>query len=787
MVNIYINGELLDQYKDEAVSIVSSVLDVSDITKNTGDYSKTFTVPASKNNNNIFKHWYNASIDNGFDSRTKVDGSIDIDGVPFKIGKWRLNKCNIVKGRLESYTINFFGNLPNISDTVGEDMLSDLPFPTLNHDWTSANVISGLRGALSSGDLVYTLMANKRYFYNSNSGAHDVDATTINIANAASTSHATGVVWSDLRPSIKLLKIIEAIEARYNATTYENPIVFSRDFFGTTEFKEQYLWLKADDRDAIGGGKEIVDFTAGSGTYINLTSNIGTFETIRTGALRQRFNISNIITPASGYENVPYTFIVRNEDTNEDVYAWDSEQWANGDGVISIGTNLFSPSGTTTFKFTWHVKSNAKIEFTSSVGVVKITAAGNSPSDISTGSQTLVNKVVIADEMPELKIIDFIKGIFNMFKLVAIPKDDGSIYINSLDSYYSQGKRYDATKYIDFAKFDVDRGELLKRISFEFEDPSTIMNMQFQKIAADGQGYGSSLVNVYESLTPKKLIDGDTLEVKLPFEQIYFEKLVDQNTGIAITNQNINIQTGVILDDNLNQVVPKPVLHYVTNQDISGTPIRFVNDLGNDVELDQNLLSPIHHFGVENPMYSNLFEAEHSNFTGETLVNNLYSIHYKDYVEAIFKLKRRTFRYTANLPIQIVTRLELNDVIAINSIDYRINKYSYNLLNGLTKLELINGFDTTLKNRVYIPSTITVGQLFEDLVFNVEGIATDYVVTNIDTGDGTSWVTTSVIGTDNNLAGISVSTMADGTITRTMTIRYVGNGVTTDIIILQNE
>ena len=787
MVNIYINGELLDQYKDEAVSIVSSVLDVSDITKNTGDYSKTFTVPASKNNNNIFKHWYNASIDNGFDSRTKVDGSIDIDGVPFKIGKWRLNKCNIVKGRLESYTINFFGNLPNISDTVGEDMLSDLPFPTLNHDWTSTNVISGLRGALSSGDLVYTLMANKRYFYNSDTAAPDVNATTINIANGANPANATGVVWSDLRPSIKLMKIIEAIEARYNATTYENPIVFSRDFFGTTEFKEQYLWLKADDRDAIGGGKEIVDFTAGSGAYINLTSNIGTFETIRTGASTQRFSISNIITPASGYENVPYTFIVRNEDTNEDVYAWDSEQWANGDGVISIGTNLFSPSGTTTFKFTWHVKSNAKIEFTSSVGVVKITAAGNSPSDISTGSQTLVNKVVIADEMPELKIVDFLKGIFNMFKLVAIPKDDGSIYINSLDSYYSQGKRYDATKYIDFAKFDVDRGELLKRISFEFEDPSTIMNMQFQKIAADGQGYGSSLVNVYESLTPKKLIDGDSLEVKLPFEQIYFEKLVDQNTGIAITNQNINIQTGVILDDNLNQVVPKPVLHYVTNQDISGTPIRFVNDLGNDVELDQNLLSPIHHFGVENPVYSNLFEAEHSNFTGETLVNNLYSIHYKDYVEAIFKLKRRTFRYTANLPIQIVTRLELNDVIAINSIDYRINKYSYNLLNGLTKLELINGFDTALKNRVYIPSTITVGQLFEDLVFNVEGIATDYVVTNIDTGDGTSWVTTSVIGTDNNLAGISVSTMADGTITRTMTIRYVGNGVTTDIIILQNE
>ena len=787
MVNLFINGELLDQYKDESVDIVSSVLDVSDITKNTGDYSKSFTVPASKNNNKIFKHWYNASIDNGFDARSKVEGSIDIDGVPFKLGTFRLNKCNIVKGRLESYTINFFGNLPNITDTIGEDMLSDLAFPTLDHDWTSTSVIAGLQGALFGGDLAYTLMANKRYFYNSSTAAPDVNDITINIANGANPANATGVVWSDLRPSVKIIKIIEAIEERYNAATYENPIVFSRDFFGTTEFKELHLWLKADDEAAIGGGEDIVDFTSGDGTYIDLGTNIGTFTTIQSGSNRTVFRINNIITPASGYENVPYTFIVRNADTGEDVYAWDSEQWANGDGVISIVTGLGSPSGTTIFNFTWHVKSTAKIEFTSVVGVLKyLNGIPQLPTNITNGaSQTLVNRVIIGDEMPELKIVDFLKGIFNMFKLVAIPKTDGSIYINSLDSYYSQGKRYDATKYIDFAKFDVDRGELLKTISFEFEEPSTILNMEFKKRAADGQGYGSSLVNIFETTTPKKLIDGDTLEVKLPFEQIYFEKLTDQNP--SVTDANTNIQTGVILDDNLNPVVPKAVLHYVTRQDISSTPIRFVNDLNADVVLNTELNSPIHHFGVNNPMYSNVFEAEASNFTGEALVNNLYSIHYKDYVTAIFELKRRTFKYVANLPIQIVTRLDLNDVIAINEIDYRINKYSYNLLNGLTKLELINGFDTTLKNRVYIPSNITIGQLFENLVFNVEGIATDYVITKIDTGDGVTWVSTSVIGTNNNLAGINISTMGSGTITRTMTLRYVGNGVTTDIIILQNE
>tara|TARA_R110000782_G_scaffold12890_1_gene38093 strand:- start:1174 stop:1611 length:438 start_codon:yes stop_codon:yes gene_type:complete len=144
--------------------------------------------------------------------------------------------------------------------------------------------------------------------------------------------------------------------------------------------------------------------------------------------------------------------------------------------------------------------------------------------------------------------------------------------------------------------------------------------------------------------------------------------------------------------------------------------------------------------------------------------------------------------YTANLPIQIVTRLQLNDVIAINGIDYRINKYSYNLLNGLTKLELINGFDTRLGNRVYIPPVINVGKYLTNLSFNVQGIATDYVITKIDEGDGTTWVTTSVIGTDNNLAGITIAPLSVGFgVTRSMIIRYVGNGVTTDITIIQNE
>ena len=42
---LYIGGWRVDQFSDEAATVVSSVLDITDITKNTGDYTKTFTVP----------------------------------------------------------------------------------------------------------------------------------------------------------------------------------------------------------------------------------------------------------------------------------------------------------------------------------------------------------------------------------------------------------------------------------------------------------------------------------------------------------------------------------------------------------------------------------------------------------------------------------------------------------------------------------------------------------------------------------------------------------------------
>ena len=70
-IQLFIEGERVEFFNDETVSITQTIQNVKDISKVFTDFSKSFTVPASKTNNKIFKHYYNFDIENGFDARKK--------------------------------------------------------------------------------------------------------------------------------------------------------------------------------------------------------------------------------------------------------------------------------------------------------------------------------------------------------------------------------------------------------------------------------------------------------------------------------------------------------------------------------------------------------------------------------------------------------------------------------------------------------------------------------------------------------------------------------------------
>lgn len=707
-VKIYIGEYLLDTFPNENIELTSAVSSISDITRNLTDFTRSFTVPASDNNNILFKHYYNANVDNTFDARTKVAGRIELDGMPFRYGKYRLEKVSVKQGKPYAYTIQFWGNTINLRDKLKNDELNILDLSAYNHTYNSDNVKTGLTSSLFSGDLVYSMFAKKQYYYNAD-GADDTSTPTL--ANIAfNNGGTTGANWNDFKPSIKLLPIIEAIESKYD-------IVFSRDFFGREEFKNIFLYVNNSGESQGFNFEKKVDFTSGTNPYLNFTTDIATYEFDTYRRLETLFRVE----PKAGFLTIPYTVKMY---VNNSVY---KEKTYIGNSPV-FGRDITETSGTQTVYFT--VSTSLDFEFDAIYRIIGKNFFLPAFYYVVNAEDNIINATVSVNSyLPKIKTIDFLKGLFQMFKLIVIAQDNGVIYVNTINDYYAEGNLINLTEYIDSYNYDVERGKLLNPITFNFQEPQTLLNTQFE--ANTGQAYGDEEL-ILEDADGVQL-DGENFEVKLPFEQIVYERLIDLNDGLQT-----NIMYAGVFNDTIEGVNPKPHLHYVSNSNLGPKTIAFVNDVFAKEELSFVNI-PSHTLGFDDPQYSLVWGNEFNEWDGDVILNTLYSNYYETYITSVFNIKKRSFRFKGILPLRFQLSLGLNDVIQINNNYYRIDNYTFNLLTSETSFNLVNSFDNTLNGFVASRALITT-----DYTSKIESIFVtnggNFSFTKVDLGNGTSWV-----------------------------------------------
>lgn len=739
--SLYIGNDKLDLFKDESVELSSSVANINDITKNMTDYSKSFTVPATHNNNMIFKHYYNANIDNAFDARIKHSGRIELYGFPFKVGKWTLNKVSVKQGRPSSYTINFVGNLVSLKDKLKNYELKDLNLSAYNHNYSPANVKTGLTSSLFGGAVVYNLFVKKQLYYRS--GSENINTATL--ANIAYTGGAnTGVNWDLLKPSIQLIKIIEAIENDFNIT-------FSRDFFGTAQFQKLYLW--ANNSTSLANSNEVrIDFT-NIGT---IGSNGGTLDLVEdtfTAGGKRIYGLMQIV-PSAGYETVPYKIERKINGNPSNSY---SDLTGTTETYYTINRNSDD-------KHSWYVTANDEFKFTS-----RLTIEFNYESYNGVASfpeQTVSGQFNISMNFPKLKLIDFLNGLFKMFKLVVIADDYDNIYIDTFNNYYAQGGVYNITKYVKTDSLEVSRGNLLNEINFSFKEPKTLLNTQFK--INTGQGYGDEATLLTDDGTPIGTpLEGDSLGVEVPFEQIIYERLIDLN-GNAPTN----IMYGGIFNDKIEPVSPDVHIFYNINTAIGSKTIGFIDDLGVRTQLSGNINTPSHSVDFVLPDYNLTFGIEKNEWNNIASEKTLYQNYYKNYIESIFNIKRRSFSYKAILPLRILLKLELNDVLNIKNNYYRIDNYNLNLLTREVTLNLINSFDSVLG-----AMTTTVTNLYADSAEQVQSVYINNLGNPLFDVDGVLWLSLTYEGNNVYYSFLENTTGLDRvtntTITNTETLEVV--------------
>jgi hypothetical protein len=665
-IELYIEGQRVELFKDESVSLTQSIQNAKDPAKIFTDFSKSFTIPASKVNNKIFKHYYNFDIVGGFDARIKVPANIELNSLPFRKGFIQLNGVDLKNNKADIYRITFFGETVNLKDLVGEDNLSALGWlNNFNLNYNAATVENYLKnvndktvaGVTYSNPIVAPLITHTdRLYYDS--GENIADTGNLYWQNS---NH--GVLFNQLKYSIRLHLIIKAIEQEYGIT-------FSTDFFSdaNSDWHNLYMWMHRKKGSVI-PGEQIASFD----------KLVDTFSVI------DGFNLNVINTSTvqfdEGVEFFGTIFELTLARTNTIPY---------NISILRDGLQVYTESNIISTNKVINVKPFARdgsqyqvvLTYANAITFTDIEwyfEAQNEDEDIhTTGSFTTTEdfEFIITQQLPEIKVIDFLTGIFRMFNLTAFVEDD-IIVVKTLDSFYSSGTPYDITKFVDVNKSSTDVALPYKQIDFEYADYKTFLAAQFNQL--NGQQFGELK---YKGLEDGNFVGG-IYKVTLPFQKILYERLINVDNNALTT-----IQYGYFVDDNQQSYIGKPLIHYV-NRQTGGTTISFRTTPTSRVQLASYYI-PLNQNGLSASLQSLHFGNEINEYALVTNEESLFKNFYLNYIQDIFEQKRRIVKMTAYLPLRILLNYNLSDTFIIGGVSYKINSITTNLENGKSELELLN-------------------------------------------------------------------------------------------------
>lgn len=677
-VDIYIDNKRLDLFQDEQINLNLIAQNYKDPAKVHTDFSQSFTVPASQTNNAIFKHYYRVDVFGGFDARLRQDSRIEINALPFRTGVVQLESIEIKDTQPYAYSMTFYGDVVNLADLFGEDYLYNLDLSGLDHDYNGETIKSGFnQDALEGGNVFYPLMSPVRnWVYNvlAADPQHDDD---ISFAE----SHDHGIHYYELKPAVKVTKILEAIEDKYG-------IVLTGSFLTSSPFTSLYLWahryegyMYEGQPTAMAYQKVNFNHTAApTPDYFNLSTDTFTPEGVTgSGDIYDIYFDVDIPSYTDNY----YLAVL----TNGVVVA---EQLLNGP---QTGTFLDIPITNYFDSVTLGIKptTNAPMVYQFQQCIFTRDTGSQVQANVD---QTLTatyqgTKVQVSSLMPEIKVGDFLSGIIKMHNLVMIPSSPTYFTLHTLEAWYAAGTDRNYQDYIDNKEVNVNVPELNRRIEFDYQDTEQILGYQYQR--ANSTGYGD--------LRADFNFDGGELKIELPFEQPLFERLTDyggHTTSVGLTNVLVyKSQTREFDNDYPNRFqayVGAPVLIYGEfSLDITANPISFIDESDEKFQINEVWYANVSSTSIgTGPAYSTNWGADIDPFYLTSVNKGLYQTYWKDYIEDLYSTNRRVYRLSAVLPIGEILKLKLNDKLIWNGTKWIINSVQLNLATGKAQLELLN-------------------------------------------------------------------------------------------------
>ena len=638
----------LELFQDENISITSSIQNVNDISKVFTDYSQSFTVPATPNNNKIFAHWYENSIDDGFNANKRYDAEIEINHTPFRKGRIELKSANRDNGNITHYSLVFYGTLKSLTDKFGEDKLINLT--NLNDlipfTYNTTNVVNSVVNA-NTLDIAFPLISSNKAWQYGGGGVDDI-----------STSGGS-IKYTELFPAIRVKKIFQAIEEKYNVS-------FVGNFLTDKRFTELFLYAKNSESFTFNSKILDLDLTSITGTIapnfdVDLINNSVQFFGYGGNINRVEFDFSvttslpDTISKLHIYENGVLNRIVETNGTNK---------------ISIIYYDLSTPETQTPTTFTFKLESNGVVT-ASSFGIYVIEDDTPNPDliyDATITTSGLASSILpIVSLLPDMKITDFFSGILKMFNLTAYSENENVYNIEPLEDWYNLGVIRDITKYVNLDG-EITRAPFYKVMNFQYEKSESLINRAF---ADTFQREYGDLKYTFDNES-----DGDEYTIKVPFENLMHQKFI-----------GTKLHVGFCLKSDLKPYVPKPILLYKygnistnVNFYLEGVKRTSYNAFGQDIER------------VTNDFHTLNWGLENSTLLNGVVENTLFSDYYLSYLSNIYNRKSRIIKIEGVADTYLMSVLKLNDRVVIRDKRYVINNIQTELNTGKINLELLTDF-----------------------------------------------------------------------------------------------
>jgi hypothetical protein len=678
-VQVYIEGQRLDLFDDETISVTSKQQDIQDISKVFTDFSQSFSVPSTPSNDAIFQHFYQNDVDSTIDHNIRRSAFIEIDLTTFRTGTISLEKAEIKDNQAYSYQITFYGDITSLKTKFAEDKLKDLTLLNIySHDYTGVEIKNRITDGATNYVIRYPLIFNRDITYGTG------------LSNDISATGSDSVLYNELFPAIRLAAIFGAIQGKYGVT-------FEGTFLTEKRFQNAYLYCKNSEDFKFLTNTVALDMTSGStdSANFNTTKTYLDYFDLSTDTLSYG-NISfgeafpNAISPFGNVYNntvnltitslTPYfpqvTYYIDVILNNQIVQTFEQ----TGIGTINITQEVSANSINKNYSFRFRAEAPLSLTFlveyiqtaTLTISLLPIVKENKY---YATGSATVTNEFSVVNYVPDMKVSEFFTGILKMFNLTCYGTAIDTFQVEPLDDWYAKGAVVDITQYTDIKTINVDRIKLFQTVEFNYQESESATNHIFRNLT--GRDYGNAK-NTFD-------YDGGEYKVELPFENMLMQKF-----------ESTNLQIGETINIDGNKYVPKPMIIYQyeeLSQDYRFTDETSTSTLTEYLPFGQDVQVLTENFTLN-------FNADISSLTNIVEQNTLFKTYYSGYLLNLFNLKNRQTTVKTNLPVSLLTNLRLNDRLIIRDKRFIIQSMQSNLNTGEVDFVLINDFRPLLPEQL---------------------------------------------------------------------------------------